>query len=110
VGPNAVCAALKLCIVSKTTVQSNVKGSTITTCAVCTDILSFVKTLVGAKTTQTEVEQVLKYVCSLMPSGITTECTDFVEAFGPELIQLIDDEIDPTVLCKVTHLFQLCIT
>ena len=34
---------------------------------------------------------------------IHTQCKDLVNSFGPDIIQLIDDEIDPSVICKVKN-------
>jgi len=46
----------------------------------------------------------LSYINYALSPSIHTQCTDLVNSFGPDIIQLIDDEIDPSVICKVKKL------
>jgi len=48
---------------------------------------------------QAEIQAALDKVCSLLPSEISKECRNFVDTYGPAIITLLAQELDPTMVC-----------
>ena len=49
--------------------------------------------------TQAEIEAALDKVCSLLPSTISKECDQFIDQYGPVLLNLLVQELSPDVIC-----------
>lgn len=96
-----VCSALGLCVLEPHVPQPEqlVLGADAAECEVCETVLGLAKTLIGSKYAEDEMDKVLEDVCKVVPSGIRNECKTFIEAYGPQLIQLLDKAIDPQTIC-----------
>lgn len=53
---------------------------------------------------QAEIIAALDKVCSFMPSTIATECKDFVDTYGPAVIELLEQELAPQEICTILGL------
>lgn len=48
---------------------------------------------------QAEIEQALDQVCDRLPGQLKDQCTDFVNQYAPAVLELLLQEMDPTVVC-----------
>lgn len=72
-----------------------------TTCTVCEFAMSVLQGLISENTTQEELIKLLDDFCEkVMPKTIKQECEDFVANYGEAVIQLIDQKIDPQLICR----------
>lgn len=73
-------------------------------CMLCQFVMKEIVSLIGSNTTQQSIVTALEKVCHLMPSKLVTQCVDFVDTYGPAVIQLIIQECDPHLVCSLLHL------
>ena len=69
-------------------------------CTLCKYVLSYLNVLVTSNATAQEVEKALELVCSILPKQYHTQCTTFVQQYGPILAELIAELDDPNVVCQ----------
>ena len=48
---------------------------------------------------QTEIIEILEDVCKLVPGNLKDQCTTYVETYGPLILMLLEQELDPNVAC-----------
>ena len=48
---------------------------------------------------QAEIEEGLEKVCSYVPSAFASECKSFIEEYGPMIVKLLLQELDPKTVC-----------
>ena len=48
---------------------------------------------------QQQIEAALDEVCSRLSGDLSTECTAFINLYAPVIIDLLEQELDPTVIC-----------
>ena len=53
---------------------------------------------------QDTITHALENVCRILPHDIAPQCKDFLEQYGPAVLQMLADKIDPVVICKALHL------
>ena len=49
---------------------------------------------------QKEIMSALEKVCSILPSTVRADCKSFVDEYGPAVIALLEQELDPKVVCS----------
>ncbi|KAK3090478.1 hypothetical protein FSP39_012184 [Pinctada imbricata] len=106
--PQTVCKALNLCTNTSsssmakphkpTKVKANVK------CVVCEFAMKEIDSILGKNRTKAEIQAALDKVCSLLPSTISSDCTDFVNQYGPTVIALLLQELSPSQVCTTIGL------
>lgn len=99
--PKALCTLLHLCLFSEQPAKTLLKSpKAVSECDVCKFTLNSVKDLIDSGAAESTVEKALERACTLLPEEITAECEGLVKEYGPQVIQLVDQEIDPDKLCK----------
>lgn len=88
--PQQICQTLGLC-------PSTPEGQL--ECTFCEYALHFIQNELVANTTEAQVEAILDKLCSKLPKELADECTAFVEEYGPAVMVLLAQEIDPSVVC-----------
>ncbi|XP_077529784.1 prosaposin [Haemaphysalis longicornis] len=88
--PQQICQTLGLC-------PSTPEGQL--ECTFCEYALHFIQNELVANATETEVEAILEKLCSKLPKNLADECAAFVEEYGPAVMVLIAQEIDPSIVC-----------
>ncbi|CAF1001411.1 unnamed protein product [Adineta ricciae] len=79
-----------------------------TTCTICQFIFSRVKRLVALNQTEEEIIAALKKSCnSFAIIGLKEQCENFVNQYGPYIVQMVSSDIDPKVACQS---LKLCAT
>lgn len=43
--------------------------------------------------------QAVEMVCDILPSTLTAQCRDLIEAYGQAIIELLVQEADPKTIC-----------
>jgi len=109
--PQQVCTAIKLCSPStiKTTVREpapkpvkSVKASA--ECTLCEFVMNELDTVLKDNATQEEIMESLSEVCQLLPQTIEPDCEDFVHTYGNLVIQILSEELDPSLFCQTIGL------
>ncbi|KAL5018283.1 hypothetical protein ScPMuIL_004005 [Solemya velum] len=70
------------------------------TCEICQLIMTELETVLAKNETVMTIEQALKKVCTLLPGGLESECTDLVSVYGPIIVQLVINDIPFNQICK----------
>ena len=79
-----------------------------TTCTIGQFIFSRVKRLVALNQTEEEIIAALKKSCdSFAIIGLKQQCEDFVNQYGPYIVQMVSSDIDPKIACQS---LKLCAT
>ena len=53
---------------------------------------------------QEEVIHKVEKVCNLLPSSLSAQCKDLIEAYGEAIIELLVQQADPKTVCTVLGL------
>ena len=48
---------------------------------------------------QTEIEDALHNVCSVLPDSLKSECADFIDTYTPQILALLSQELTPKLIC-----------
>ncbi|XP_073239351.1 prosaposin-like [Porites lutea] len=73
-------------------------------CVLCEFVMTELKTLLSENATQEEIKEALEEVCSLLPSTIQSECKQFVEQYEQAIIEILVQELDPSMVCTALNL------
>lgn len=82
------------------------KDGTSTKCILCEFIMREMENEISKKSTQEEIKNALEKVCSVLPSSISSECSDFVEEYAPAVLEILANELDPKMVCTSLSLCQ----
>lgn len=72
-------------------------------CKLCEQLVSHLRDLLVANTTETEFEQVLKGLCKQTKS-FSTECTAIVEEYYPEIYEYLTHGLNSNFVCELSGL------
>ncbi|XP_077999575.1 prosaposin-like isoform X3 [Glandiceps talaboti] len=99
--PDDVCKALGLCSSTKSPlVLKKTPLKNPTTCAVCELAMNYIDGFIDQNSTASEIIAVLDKVCSALPSSLGTECTALIDEYGPEILKLLVQQLDPKQVCS----------
>ncbi|XP_051504691.1 prosaposin-like isoform X2 [Myxocyprinus asiaticus] len=68
-------------------------------CAICEYVIKEVEAMLEGQTSEEEIVQVVEKVCDILPSTLTAQCKDLIEAYGQAIIDLLVQEADPKTIC-----------
>jgi saposin len=68
-------------------------------CVLCEFIMKELQSLLTDNATEAEIIAALDKVCSVMPASVKQPCLDFVNTYGPAIIALLQQELDPAQIC-----------
>jgi len=68
-------------------------------CSLCVYAAQVIDNALKENKTETEILVELKLICNLFPGNYRDQCTAFMEEYGPYVMQLIADDIDPEEAC-----------
>ena len=60
--------------------------------------LIFVFILLLLLSLQESIEAAVKNVCQFLPKDLAEQCQDYVDAYGDQVIALLQQEIDPSIV------------
>lgn len=73
-------------------------------CMLCQYVMKEIINLIGTKSTEQSIVAALEKVCHTLPHQLIHQCVDFVDTYGPAVVRLILQELDPHLVCTVLHL------
>uniref|UniRef100_A0A4W5RAT4 Prosaposin n=1 Tax=Hucho hucho TaxID=62062 RepID=A0A4W5RAT4_9TELE len=73
-------------------------------CAICEFMMKEVESMLEDEKTEQDVVHVVEKVCSVLPSSLSVQCKDLIEAYGQAIIELLVQEADPKTVCTVLAL------
>ncbi|XP_031562328.1 prosaposin-like [Actinia tenebrosa] len=73
-------------------------------CILCEFIAKELDQMLGNNATQQEIIAALDKVCSFLPSTIRTQCTSFIDEYGPVILQILSQELNPSLICTTLGL------
>jgi len=73
-------------------------------CAICEFVMKQLEDTLSDQTTEEEVIHAVEKVCKLLPSSLTAQCQDLIEAYGQAIIELLVQQADPKTVCTVLGL------
>jgi saposin len=122
--PSAICATLGLCSSSDTHAPINTQGDNVIRdpvreatpsrkpvstpakpvasspqCVLCEFVMNQLEGLLRKNATEEEIMAALEKVCDLLPSSIRDSCDSFVEQYGKAILELLIQELDPSLIC-----------
>jgi hypothetical protein len=112
--PVEVCNFIKLCnngtqavTPSGTNSIFNIEGLSIKSaeCALCKYVISYIDAVIQNNKSEAAIEAALEKVCGILPGPIKDKCDQFVQTYGPVLVQLIEKYGTPEQVCDA---LQLC--
>ena len=48
---------------------------------------------------QTEIEDALHKVCSLLPDSVKSDCADFIDKYTPKILVILSEELNAKLIC-----------
>jgi saposin len=70
------------------------------TCILCEFVITQLQKMIGENATEEEIMEALETVCTYMPESLKSECKDFVDTYGPAVIKMLIQELNPTEVCQ----------
>jgi saposin len=68
-------------------------------CSLCKYIVGYVDTVIQNNKSEAAIEHALEKVCTILPHALNSSCVQFVDTFGPILVQLIQKYGTPDLVC-----------
>ncbi|KAK6187954.1 hypothetical protein SNE40_005870 [Patella caerulea] len=73
-------------------------------CVICEFVLKEIDQILGQNRSKAQVTKALDDVCGLLPTTIRQECVAFVNQYAKVVIELLVQEVDPKVICRLIGL------
>ncbi|KAG9344433.1 hypothetical protein JZ751_011103 [Albula glossodonta] len=73
-------------------------------CAICEFVLKEIDSMLQDEKTEENVVHAVEKVCMVLPSTLSAQCKDLIEAYGQAIIELLVQEADPKTVCTVLGL------
>ena len=74
------------------------------TCVLCEFVVHLLETFATQNSSAQELAQILEQVCQIMPEVLRSECKQFIETYGFDLIAILVREFDPAKACALIKL------
>eukprot|EP00918_Siedleckia_nematoides_P099386 GHVU01217426.1.p1 GENE.GHVU01217426.1~~GHVU01217426.1.p1 ORF type:complete len:609 (-),score=77.43 GHVU01217426.1:599-2425(-) len=105
--PEVVCTSLGLCKGSKPATKplhpvKILAGGEL--CGVCETVIQYLDSFLEENSTVQEIEALADKVCNFLPDTVRSQCEDLVQAYGPQIVQLLAQYMDPKEVCSMLHL------
>ncbi|KAK3744542.1 hypothetical protein RRG08_056678 [Elysia crispata] len=100
-----ICIVLKLCPAMankvlkyepKQTIKQDSDGEL---CELCKYLVNYIDEYLQKNSTEEQIEKFLDNVCSILPSELNQTCRNLIEQYGPALVKLLVQGLDPTHAC-----------
>ncbi|XP_072938974.1 uncharacterized protein Sap-r [Epargyreus clarus] len=73
-------------------------------CSFCEYFLHYLQVELSDERTEEAIRKVVENACEALPDAVTGECRQFVTQYGPAVIALLVQEIDPSTVCPALEL------
>ncbi|XP_076075634.1 prosaposin-like isoform X1 [Mytilus galloprovincialis] len=96
--PTVVCDNLGLCTPMKSNITKPVKTSGVY-CDICKVAMNELDSILAKNATTAQIEAALNELCDRLPGGLKDQCTSFINQYAPAILELLKQELNPTVVC-----------
>ncbi|XP_041032134.1 prosaposin isoform X2 [Carcharodon carcharias] len=100
--PAFVCTAIGLCKNTERVVVEKIKPKQLKAgplCEICKTVVEYLDGFLESNATEKEIEAALDKVCDLLPASVRDECNQLVEQYGPTLLKILLETMDPDFVC-----------
>jgi len=97
--PDQICTALGFCQAKKQLVKAAPAVKDAQTCGICEVVIQYVDSLMVENATINDIKKALDKVCNFLPDTMRNECATFVDQYGPAIIEMIAQALDPKTIC-----------
>ncbi|XP_072050756.1 uncharacterized protein [Amphiura filiformis] len=119
VSPDQICSLLKFCtsksvplkeiLLTKATkvVPKQVAAKKVDAdenCALCEFVLKEIDQVLSQNATEEEITKVVENICPILPGTLQEQCKSFLDTYGPTLVTLIVQQLDPKKICTAIGL------
>lgn len=73
-------------------------------CALCKYVVSYIDAVIQNNKSEAAIEAALEKVCAILPASLKDKCDQFVQTYGPLLVQLIQKYGTPDKVCDALKL------
>jgi len=73
-------------------------------CSLCKFVVQYVDRAIENNRTEAAIEAALEKVCTILPHALNSSCVQFVDTFGPNLLQLLEKYGTPDLVCDAIKL------
>ncbi|XP_039624798.1 prosaposin isoform X1 [Polypterus senegalus] len=73
-------------------------------CVMCEFVMKEIESLIQKEASEESLIQAMEKVCSILPSTLTAQCQDFIEAYGKAILEILLQEVDPKSVCTLLGL------
>jgi saposin len=87
---------------------SNVKNGSIE-CSLCVYVAGLVDAKLMDNKTEEQIVEELKLACNLFPTTLKDQCESFINEYGPYIVQLVAQDLDPQSTCASLKLCDVAI-
>lgn len=75
-----------------------------TACSFCQYFLHYLQVEISDSKTEGEIVQAVEKACDSLPQSVTPQCKEFVTEYGPAVVALLVQNIDPSSVCPALGL------
>ncbi|XP_078393193.1 prosaposin-like [Cetorhinus maximus] len=100
--PAFVCTAIGLCKNTERGVVEKIKPKQLKAgplCEICKTVVGYLDGFLESNATEKEIEAALDKICDLLPASVRDECNQLVEQYGPILLKILLETMDPDFVC-----------
>ncbi|KAH9498380.1 hypothetical protein Btru_008134, partial [Bulinus truncatus] len=102
--PTQVCTAIGLCTNNAGKENLQAKPVNDELCDLCKYVVTYIDTFLKENATEAEIEAILEKVCDILPGNLKQQCDSLVQQYGPVIIQLLLQKLDPSQVCTAIGL------
>lgn len=68
-------------------------------CDICKVAMNELDSILAKNATTAQIEAALNQLCDRLPGGLKDQCTSFINQYAPAILELLQQELNPTVVC-----------
>jgi saposin len=113
--PQVICQLLHLCTNTSTkplvpqqlhhvAIPHDESHQTSEECVLCEFVMKELDQMLANNASEAEILAALDKVCSAFPDTVQSQCRDFIDTYGKTILELLLQELAPSVICKTLGL------
>ncbi|CAH1175910.1 unnamed protein product [Phaedon cochleariae] len=100
IDPSQICPLIRACPSSDNKdVEIFMEAKSDSKCPLCLIAVTKLENLVKDNKTEESIKSALKQVCTHLPNNLVAECSDLVDAYSKELVELLMADLKPDEVC-----------
>jgi saposin len=73
-------------------------------CSLCKYIIAYVDAVIQTNKSEAAIDSALEKVCTILPHALNSSCVQFVETYGPVVVELLAKYATPDEVCVALKL------